>query len=84
MGATGMESWAPIRKVLAGTLGGLPVAALVPVVLSTLGVSLPAPVVGLIGAGLVSLISYAVRSAPGEAGSPPPPPAHYAPIDPDA
>lgn len=82
MGATGTESWAPIRKVIAGTAGGLPIATALPFVLGALGLSLPGWAVGLIGAGVTALITYWVKSAPGEAGSPPPAPAHYAPVDP--
>lgn len=71
----------PIRKVAIGTVAGLPIAGLIPPVLGLLGWSLPDPVIGLVGAALTALIAYVVKSGPGEA-APPPPPAHYAPVDP--
>lgn len=84
MGDNG-PSLKPIRKVLAGIFAGIPVATVVPVVLGMLGVNLPEPIVGLIGGGLVALITYLVRSAPGEAAPPAAAaPAHYTSPDPDA
>lgn len=76
-----MAGLMPIRKVLAGALGGIPVATLVPVILGVMGVTLPDPVVGLIGAGVAALIAYLVPSAPGEP-APSPEMAGYSPMDP--
>jgi hypothetical protein len=61
-----MAGLTPIRKVAVGALGGLPIATLIPVALGLLGIQLPEPMVGLIGAALTALIAYLVPSAPHE------------------
>lgn len=61
-----MANLRPIRKVAAAIGGGLPIAALLPYLASLVGIDLPEPVAGLIGAAVTALIAYLVKSAPGE------------------